>query len=393
MIGGNFSMATPPEDAPTVSSDHALESYLRREPTVLAMLSVLVVVGFLAVTGLSRLYFAQQQSLGNRWFERGAADLKAQNFNQAVLEFRTALRYSRDNYDYQLHLAEALNGENRINEAQAYLINLWERQPEDGFVNLELARIAAERGETEHALGYYHNAIYATWPSDQEVERRETRIELIEYLLKIKARPQAESELIALAANLGNEPEQQTRLGNLFLQAEDYQHALDAFGASLKADRHDTVALRGAGEAAFELGQYPLASHYLEAAVEANPNDAGSAGRLKLTELVEQMDPLQHPASAAERARIVMTDFAVAGERLKLCGNQSGLAASAQQNLAESWTTMKPKITSWNLSRSPDVAESAMALVFNIERQTASCGAAVEPDQALLLIARLHAGS
>jgi tetratricopeptide (TPR) repeat protein len=386
-------MATPPDDAPAARSNHALESYLTGEPTVLAMLSLLAVVGFLAVTGLSRLYFAQQQSLGERWFERGAADLKAQNFKQAVLEFHTALRYSRDDYDYQLHLAEALKGENQINEAQTYLINLWERKPENGFVNLELARIAAERGETEHALGYYHNAIYATWPSDQEVERRETRIELIDYLLKIKARPQAESELIALAANLGNQPEQQTRLGNLFFEAEDYQRALDAFAAGLKADRHDTVALAGAGEAAFELGQYALASHYLEAAVEANPNDVRSAGRLKLTELVEQMDPFQSRVSTAERARIVMTDFAIAGERLQLCRNQSGLADSRQQDLAGSWTNMGPQITSGNLSRNPDAAESAMELVFNIERQTASCGPTTEQDQALLLIAGLHAGS
>lgn len=386
-------MATPPDDAPAVRSNHALQSYVRQEPTVLAMLSVLAVVGFLAVTGLSRLYFGQQQSLGDRWFERGAADLKAQNFNQAVLEFRTALRYSRDDYNYQLHLAEALNGEHRINEAQAYLINLWERQPENGLVNLELARIAVQRGETEHALRYYHNAIYATWPSDQEGQRRETRIELIEYLLKIKARPQVQSELIALAANLGNEPGQQTRLGNLFLQAEDYQPALDAFSASLRADRHDAVALAGAGEAAFALGQYPLAAHYLEAAAEANPNDAGSAERLKLTELVLQMDPFQGQLSAVQRARIVITDFAIAGERLKLCGNQSGSAALSQQSLAERWTSMKPKITSWNLSRSPNVAENAMELVLNIERQTASCGPAGEQDQALLLIARWHEGS
>ena len=84
----------------------------------------------------------------------------------------------------------------------SYLINLWEREPENGHVNLELARIAAQKGETEQALRYYNNAIYATWPGDQEVERRDTRLELIEFLLSINAKAQAQSELIALAANL-----------------------------------------------------------------------------------------------------------------------------------------------------------------------------------------------
>ena len=60
-------------------------------------------------------------------------------------ELRTALLYSRDNYSYQLNLAEALLGEGRRDEASAYLVNLWEREPENGQVNLELAYIAAQK--------------------------------------------------------------------------------------------------------------------------------------------------------------------------------------------------------------------------------------------------------
>ncbi len=86
-------------------------------------------------------------------------------------------------------------------------MNLWDRQPEDGLVNLELARIAVQKEQTEQALRYYHNAIYATWPEDQpddqEGKRREARLELIGFLLRTNARAQAESELIALAENVG----------------------------------------------------------------------------------------------------------------------------------------------------------------------------------------------
>ena len=40
--------------------------YLRQRPTMLILLSILVVVLFLAVTGLSKAYHAQRESLGTR---------------------------------------------------------------------------------------------------------------------------------------------------------------------------------------------------------------------------------------------------------------------------------------------------------------------------------------
>ena len=360
------------------------------------MLSALAVVMFVAVTGLSRLYHAQQESLGNRWFSRGVADLKAQRFDRAVAEFRAALVYSRDNYSYQLNLAEALLGRKQTNEAQAYLVTLWDRQPEDGLVNLELARIAAQRGETEQALRYYHNAIYATWPDDEEVQRRDARLELIEFLLRNNAKTQAQAELIALAANLGEDPAQQTHVGDLFVRAQDYEHALAAYRVALKSNRHDAAAQAGAGLAAFELARYPLAYRYLQAAVVSEPGDAQSAARLKTTELVLQMDPFQRQISAAQRSRIVIEAFAAAGERLKACSveqNSSSLTAP-QPSSAESWAKMKPRVTPAGLRRNPDLVEAAMDLVFNIERQTsATCGSPSGTDEALLLIAKLHEGS
>src|SRR5580693_20415 len=215
-----------------------LRFYLTREPMILALLSAIAVVLFVGVGGLSRVYHAQRESLGNRWFARGVEDLKQQRYEQAVGEFRAALHYSRDNYAYQLNLAQALIGLKRTSEAYAYLINLWEREPENGLVNLELARIAAQKGETEQALRYYHNAIYATWPGDQEVERRDTRLELIQYLLNINAKAHAQAELIALAANLDDDPAQHAHAGDLFLRAQDYEHALAEYRLSLKSESH-----------------------------------------------------------------------------------------------------------------------------------------------------------
>jgi tetratricopeptide (TPR) repeat protein len=373
--------------------------YPAREPVILALLSALAVVSFLAVGGLSRMYHAQQEALGNRWFTRGTGDLNNGSFDRAVADFRAALRYSRDNYDYQLNLAQALIGLKRTDEAYAYLINLWEREPENGLVNLELARIAAQKEQTERALRYYHNAIYATWPGDQEVQRQNARLELIEYLLGIDAKAHAQSELIALAANLGDDPLLHLRVGDLFLQAQDYEHALAEFRLSLKSDHHNPAALAGAGLAAFDLGRYPLAQRYLQVAVATDPEDKRNADLLNTTELVLRMDPYQRQVSSDQRNRIVIEAFAAAGDRLRSCtaaGNSSGTASSEvlEQTLTDNWAKMKPKINQGDLRRDPDLAERAMDLVFEIERQTkAACGAPSGTDLALLLISKLHEGN
>ena len=386
-------------DTPTASKKWGDGFYLGRQPATLALLFILAGILFLAVSGLSRVYHAQQESLGDRWFARGSADLKAQRFERAVGEFRTALLYSRDNYSYQLNLAESLIGLKRTSEAYAYLSNLWEREPENGLVNLELARIAAQKRQTDQALRYYHNAIYAIWPGDQEVERRDARLELIEFLLSNNAKTQAQSELIALAANLDGDPAQHARAAGLFLRAQDYEHALAEYRLSLKSEPHNPGALAGAGWAAFELGRYSLAQRYLQAAASANPSDAQSVARLKVAEQVLKLDPFRRQISAAERDQIVIASFAAAGERLKACpavGNSKGTVpqAGGQQSLSENWGKMNPRITERGLRKDPDLVETAMEMVFSIERQASMvCGPPTGTDQALLLIAKLHEGN
>lgn len=373
-----------------------LSRSFRRELATLALLTGLSVVLFLAVTAVSRIFHAQQDSLAIRWSTRGVADLHAQRYTSAATEFRTALLYSRGNYDYQLGLAQALIGLNRTNEAYSYLINLWNRQPENGLVNLELARIAASRGDTEQALRYYHNAIYANWPGNQETQTRNARLELIEYLLKINGKTQAQSELISLAAFSQDYPGQQARLGGLFLQAQDYEHALAAYRRSLSVNPRDSASLAGAGTAAFELGKYPIAQRFLQQAVAVAPGDAESRERLRVTELVLQMDPYRRQIRVAQRDRIVVELFAAAGDRLKLCPAAASYVApgNPQDDLAGAWAKLKPQITESGLRRNPDLVNTAMELVFSIERQAGEwCGSPTETDAALLLIARLHEGS
>jgi len=379
-----------------------LSLYFSREPVILALLTGLAVASFLAVTGLSRLFQAQQQSLAAQWSSRGASDLSAGRYQTAITEFRTALEYARGDDSDQLSLAQALLGLGKTDEAHAYLVSLWERQPENALVNLALARIAAQKNQTDDVLRFYHNAIYATWPADLEPERRKARLELIDYLFRTNARAQAESELIALEANTGDDAGQQAQLGAMFLKVQDNDRALAAFRESLKLERRNPAAEAGAGEAAFRMGLYPMAERYLASAVSATPDDVSRAELLKMTQTVLRLDPYRPQVSVAQRNRIVMDAFDVAGERLQSCGLQGGAQLTEQQkreailktpahNLAEQWTKMKPRITEPGLRGDPDLVNMAMNLVFAIENQKmASCGELTDADKALTLIANLH---
>ena len=370
-----------------------LQPYLRREPVTLALLTGLAILLFAVVTGLSSLYHRQQERLADRWAERGAGDLKASRYGEAVVAYRTALQYARGDYTYQLNLAEALVGEQRADEAYAYLINLWDRQPENGLVNLELARIEAARGRTDSALRYYHNAIYAIWPVNQDAQSRNARLELIHFLLKINDKSQTDAELIALAANPGEKPTDHIVAGQLFLQAQDDQRALEQFRLALEGDRHNVAAVAGAGEAAFQLGEYRTAEQYLRRAVAAG--DKSAAPQLKLAQLALNMDPFRTQLRAAERRRIVMDAFTAGGVRLQACSEPGPFTVPADElnALMQSWNQLKPQINEQNLRRNPDLEDNAMSLVFNIERQTSGmCGGMTDTDNALLLIANLHQG-
>jgi tetratricopeptide (TPR) repeat protein len=379
-----------------------LSPYLAREPVILAVLTGLAIVSFLAVTGLSRLYRGQQEALAERWSARGVDDLNARRFSIAITEFRTALLYDRDNRAYQLSLAQALMGLDRTDEAEAYLVNLWARQPENGVVNLELARIAAQKNQTERALRFYHNAIYAIWSGNQETERRKTRLELINYLLQINSRTQAESELIALETDIGDDATQQTRLGGLFLHVQDYNRALAAFRAALKLDRNNAQANAGAGVAAFEMGQYAAAQRYLREAIAASSADTASAALLKTTDSVLQMDPFRPQISDAERNQIAISAFNTAGDRLRACSPPAGagtpfaakaatVSTAAGGDLTQQWQKLKPQMTERGLRQNPDLLNTAMNLSFQIESRAAgSCGPGSPADKALLLIANLH---
>ena len=91
-----------------------------------------------------------------------------------------------------------------------------------------------------------------------------------------------------------------------------------------------------------------------------------------------------------------MRAFAQAGTRLQQCmaSSESSSAAESFQNQYSEWQQLRPRITASGLRRGSDLMDTAMNLVFQIERDADSnCGAASVADKALLLIARQRGGS
>lgn len=365
-----------------------------RPPAVIAGLTLLAILGFIGVTRLVNRFGEQQKALARHLYERAVEEQQAGKADLAVEHFRDALVYSPDNFVYQLQLARALRDTGRTEEAEAYLVSLWERAPQDGAVNLALGRLAARQKSLDRALQYYHNAIYGVWSSNPDEHRLQAWFELIDFLLRQNARPQAQAELITLAAELPPQPDLWLRVADLFASIPDYDRALAEYRQVLKIEHGNAKALAGAGEAAFNLGQFRLAEHYLEEAAAANTQDAKVARLLEVSRLVLTRDPFRGDISMEERNQRLKSIFDDAGKRLESCmASQSGgppnaqSTASALAPLKTQWDEVKRKLGRLRSSREAGLPEEVMDLVLKVEQQTQSCPPSAT-DQALLLLAQ-----
>jgi len=365
------------------------------------LLSLLGLGLLFTVTGFAtRRYHETQKTLAEQWYARGEAELKAGRPQAAIDDFETALLYAQSNTFYRLRLAQALLAAGRIEEARAHLLSLREQEPENGLVNLELGRLAVRQGKLSDALRDYHRAIYGIWENEPEDTRRQARLELCQFLLEHGDRAEAESELIALAADLPEDAEAHVQAGGLFFETKDYNRALTQFHQALGLERSQEAALAGAGEASFQMARYEEAKEYFERAVKENPADAHVARLLEMTNLVLGIDPFDHRISARERVRRVVRAFDEAVVRLEQCAQSHGdlLETSQPQTLIESVYARIQKLRSGvrarTLERNPDLIAQVMDVVVEAETvASSSCGAPQGLDQAILLAAQRHSGT
>ncbi|MGH9327542.1 MAG: tetratricopeptide repeat protein [Terriglobia bacterium] len=384
------------EECPNCAHPQRLR--LRRDTFLLVCLLLLGIL--FAITGFAvKLYHNREKALGGHWYTKGEQSLQHGNPEGAMLDFRTALFHAPDNPVYQLRLAQALVHSNRLVEARSYLLRLWETNPADGQVNLELARVAMRQGNVPQVITCYHNAIDGVWPTPSEGQRRKLREELCEYLISQNRRTEALAELMALSAETPNNARLRTQVADLFLNAQDYDIALNQFRRSLRLNRRQPKAWQGAGEAAFQMGDYRAARDYLSRAHSEEPRNKDVAARLSTADRVLEMDPFDRRVPAAERRRRVVADFELALARIESCAKSRGetlQVPTPQTDLEKAYASalkMKPKVRDRTLRLHPDLADVIMNFIFQVEQMTAQdCGAPQGADLALLLIASKSGG-
>lgn len=360
---------------------------------IIATLVVALVPAFTVTALLASAYKQEQREHAAAWVSSGDEALRSGSPAEAIEAYRTALTFARENRPLLLSLARALRMAGRDAEARAYLLTLWNDQPGNGPINLELARLAATRGDVPTALRYYHGAVEGAWAERAEEQRRTARLELTRFLVAARALPQARVEVMALEQDLPADLERRREIARLMLASGLQPEALTLYEAILSEAPADVEALTTAGVIAFEEGTYATAVRYLTRAVTAGPPSQSVRDMLETARAVQALDPFGRRLPLRERARRTSRVLDIALQRLAACPADS--PDPAVDAVREAAAQAQPKIRR-NLPRDADLVESTMDLAFSIERAAAGCREATPLDRAVDLLGqqlRPRAGS
>jgi tetratricopeptide (TPR) repeat protein len=369
-----------------------------RDAATFLGLTLLTAILFVITLFMFRSFTAHRAELAQRWSERGREALNAGKPDQAIVALRTALSYAPDERSYELLLAQALEDAGHLEEAYNYFLGLWETEPGDGLINLRLARLAAERKETQTAVNYYRAAIYGTWEGDGTVRRREVRLELARYLIAHGDDNSARSELLIAGGNNPNDVGVELSLADLLEQADDPRDALSYYQNVLAQEPKNETALAAAGRMEYESGNFEEAHRLLEEAAKEHEKTApredvpaGIETRLENSARILSLSPAGN-LSASKRVVQILRARDLAKERFDRCNAQvSGARESASplQTLGVRWTSRDASLSRAALAKDPAAQNETMQLIFDTEIQTNQlCGAPTGDDALLLLLAR-----
>lgn len=386
----------------------------------LAFLSlVLVTLVLFGVTLLLfRSFIAHQEELAKRWSARGVEAMQANHPLAAVVALRTALQYAPDTREYELDLAQALGQAGLVDESYNYFMGLWQTRPGDGFINLELARLAARRGDVNAAVQFYRASIYGTWEGDGVARRAQVRLELARYLVQQKQYGQARMELLVAGGNSPDTAQFDEDLGELLEQAQDPADAWTYYTKALDAKPHDAELLARTGRLAYELAKFDQARKLLGRAETARaeaklpPEPELAQLRASATRILALQAPPSLPNN--ERVRRILADRRIAKSRLDACiaeyvppAGRPAPAANSQvtataagqpppplQALSARWMSPEAIAKAGALRRDPALQDAALRLVDETELTTAIvCQPPTGDDALLLQMAQRNAGA
>jgi tetratricopeptide (TPR) repeat protein len=367
----------------------AAERSVHRELVLLTVLVAMTAAAFLGTRAAAAANRKRKLADAAAWYTEGEGDRRAGRLDAAIVALSRAATMDPGRLEYQLTVANALAVRGDRDRARERLVDLHARIPENATVSLELARLSATNNDVATAVRYYSDALSGLWPADQADTRRLVRLELIDVLLDRGQRSRALSEILVLAANRPDRPEEHVRAGRLFLRAGDPRHAAEEFTAALKQTPRLQGAMAGAGEAAFENGNYAAALSWLE----STPNlDARQQEIRTIARMVLASDPLTARLTLVERRRRLDALMNQAIRRADVC-----LAARAApppaavdalrveaNSLLGTLATRGPRVSREDIDAGFEVV---LRLELAVEE---SCAPAAPLDRAVLLIGRRH---
>lgn len=394
-ISGAFLMTTETDDLADLAT--LKRRLIVHDSLIVAGLSLVTVLLFVVTLFLFRSFETHRDELAVRWSGRGQAALTAGRPDQAIVALRTALSYAPGQRSYELLLAQALGNAGHSEESYNYFLGLWTAQPGDGFINLSLARLAAEKGDRQAAIKYYRASIYGTWEGDGTMRRRDVRMELARYLLSQKDDNGARTELLIAGGNNPNNAALEMTLARLLEEASDPADAVSYYKKVAAVEPRNAAALAAAGRLEYAGGKFEEAHRLLERADREfgatknarEPDDVATL--LKNSGRLLELMPSRKLPSHVRVARIVAAR-GIAKKRFEDCSAktvQSGGSPSSLQVLSQAWTGKVAGTSAGALLRDTDAQDAAVKLIFDTEVLTSQvCGAPSGDDALLLLLAQ-----
>ncbi|MDP9039597.1 MAG: tetratricopeptide repeat protein [Acidobacteriota bacterium] len=366
-------------------------------------------LGLLAITGvlfvvtllLFRSFTHHRDDLARRWADRGANHMSEGHPDQAIVALRTALNYAPGDRKFELLLAQALAQAGRTDESYAYFSTLREGEPGSGFINLQLARLAAGRGESSTAAELYRASIYGTWEGDGVVRRAAVRLELARFLIHTGQLQAARMELLIAAGNAPETAALDRTVARLLVDAQDPADAWSYYRKAVALSARDVETLAEAGRYAYRIGEFSAAQRLLTRAealrADAHlPPDAELAALRSASARIGEIVPAAS-LPPGENARRVLELRRLAKRRLDRClllPASPGAAGKppALQTLAARWSAPEGTAAGGAL-RDPAAQDATMHLIYETELATDKVCAPATGDDALLLHLATQSGT
>jgi tetratricopeptide (TPR) repeat protein len=369
-----------------------------RDALTFLSLTLITAILFAVTLFLFHTFATHRQELAQRWAARGRAAIASGHPDQAIVALRTALSHAPGERSYELLLAQALGDAGHSEEAYNYFLGLWETQPGDGFINLNLARLAAKKNDMQAAINYYRAAIYGTWEGDGIVRRRDLRLELSRYLIAHHDLSSARTELLVTGGNAPEDTGLALTLAHLLEQASAPRDALNYYEKVLAREPNNQQALEAAGRLEYGFGHFEEAHRLLERAQHEYdtraPNQAWSPDLQTMLDTSKQIlgvEPSKR-LPATERVNRILRARDLARKRFDGCTGHVSAAnagSSPLQNLAARWTSKEATTNRAALLNDMSEQDAVMKLVYDTETQTSQvCGAPTGDDALLLQLAK-----